>query len=92
MKRSVPIDFIKDELLEIFENRKFSNETDEAYYKRKAAGILDMLEGLGMLPPPKNVDCVTDYLLYAYYDTVEPLSDDYDTVNTTLLWSKEDEK
>lgn len=51
MKRSELIDFIKDELVEINNCRRLSNEKDEKYYLRKAAGMLDMIEGFGMIPP-----------------------------------------
>ena len=51
MKRSEMIDHIKEELLELRDMRKYSNETDENYYKRKADSLLAMIEGMGMLPP-----------------------------------------
>ncbi len=50
MKRSEMIDFIQQELAEIMEGPK-GNDKMEKYLKRKAAGLLDMIEGFGMIPP-----------------------------------------
>lgn len=58
--------------------------------KEQVENSLEIFEKLGMLPPPKSVDCVTDYLLYAYYDRVENVSGNYEEVNVSLLWDKED--
>ena len=51
MKRSEMIEHIAAEMVDATASRKYSNETEEAYYKRKATGILDMIEGFGMSPP-----------------------------------------
>ena len=50
MKRSEMIEHISEELLDIMEIR-FSTEKETQYCKRKAADLLDMIEGFGMLPP-----------------------------------------
>lgn len=89
MKRSEMLEHISAEMLQYANNRKHSNETDEKYYTRKASYLLDMLQGFGMLPPPKSVDCATDYLLYAYYDKVENVNGNDEEVNVPLLWDKE---
>ena len=52
MKRSEMIEHIAAEMVDAAVYRKkLSNENEESYYKRKAADILDMLLGFGMLPP-----------------------------------------
>jgi len=53
MKRSEMKDHIYEEIKEALENRQYSNETDEKYWRRKSAGLLDMILGLGMLPPTR---------------------------------------
>jgi hypothetical protein len=53
MKRSEIIEHIAAEMVDAAASRKYSNETEQAYYKRKASGILDMLLGFGMEPPSK---------------------------------------
>lgn len=51
MKRSEMNDHIYEEIKEFLEKRQYSNETDEKYWRRRSASILDMLLGFGMLPP-----------------------------------------
>jgi hypothetical protein len=51
MKRSEMVEFITDELMEIYEKRQYSNETDLKFFTRHAKGLLAMIEGMGMLPP-----------------------------------------
>lgn len=51
MKRSEMNDHIYEEIKEALDNRQYSNETDEAYWRRRSAQILDMVLGFGMLPP-----------------------------------------
>jgi hypothetical protein len=51
MKRSEMIDHIVAEMVDAEANRKYSNEAGEAYFKRRAVSLLDMIEGFGMLPP-----------------------------------------
>lgn len=53
MKRDEMIEFICDEIKDSLNMRQYSGETDEKYWKRKSAQILDMIEGFGMLPPPR---------------------------------------
>ncbi len=53
MKRSEMIDHIYEEIKEFLEKRQYSNETDEKYWKRRSAAILDMLLGFDMLPPAR---------------------------------------
>lgn len=53
MKRSEMNDYIYEEIKEALEKRQYSNETDEKYWKRRSAAILDMLLGFGMLPPAR---------------------------------------
>ena len=50
MKRSEMIEHISEELLDIIRIR-FSTEDETQYCKRKAADLLDMIEGFGMQPP-----------------------------------------
>lgn len=80
MKRSEMVDHIKEELLEIQDMRKYSNETDENYYTRKADSLLAMIEGMGMLPPLNET-------VYHYMD-----NEDRVTVNNArpyFTWEKE---
>lgn len=53
MKRSEMVAFIYDEVKEALDMRKYSNETDEAYWRRRSTQLLDMVLGFGMLPPSK---------------------------------------
>lgn len=56
MKRSEMIEHIAEEMIDAVRSREFSNETEDAYHKRKASYILDMLEGFGMLPPETDIE------------------------------------
>ena len=57
--------------------------------------MLEVFENLGMLPPPKEIECVTDRLIYCYYKKV-----DEKKVNgrwrldrdNSQLWEPEDEE
>ena len=51
MKKSEMVEHIAAEFINAIENSEHSNESEEKYYKRKAADILDMMLGFGMLPP-----------------------------------------
>jgi hypothetical protein len=51
MKRSEMIEHIAAEMVDAEANRKYSNEPKQDYYLRKATGLLDMIQGFGMLPP-----------------------------------------
>lgn len=53
MKRSEMLEFIRDEIKEIAHQYEDINPTRnyEEFYSTKAAGMLDMLLGLGMQPP-----------------------------------------
>lgn len=50
MKRSEMIEHLEEELLDYIECLNL-RKSDKGYSKHRAAGILDMLEGFGMLPP-----------------------------------------
>jgi hypothetical protein len=63
MKRSEMAAFIYDEVKEALDMRKYSNETDEAYWGRRSKYILDMIEGFGMLPPEREVDLTPEDLI-----------------------------
>lgn len=60
MKRSEMENHIKEQLMHDIANRKFSNETDDAYWHRKSKDLLAMLLGFGMLPPPWEFIAVYD--------------------------------
>lgn len=53
MKRSEMLSYMTDELMEILEAANTRNERENvlSFAQRKAAGMLDMLLGFGMLPP-----------------------------------------
>lgn len=52
MKRSAMIEHIQEELLEFFISYRKSSDKRKSYVlKYRAEGLLDMLEGFGMLPP-----------------------------------------
>lgn len=51
MKRSEMIELIENELQEIIHNLEFKSPNDFKFFKRSASGLLDTIEGLGMLPP-----------------------------------------
>lgn len=50
------IEHMAHEILNIAESRPHSNESNQAYYTRKAKDLLDMIEGFGMLPPEVQQD------------------------------------
>lgn len=55
MKRSEMIEHIAQELrgvAVVVEGPKVLGEPRPAYFRRKAADLLDMIEGFGMQPPP----------------------------------------
>lgn len=62
MKRSEAVEEIRKILA--------MNGKDNGYGELEEA-ILHHLEAIGMLPPPKQIDPVTSYLIYCYYDKVE---------------------
>jgi hypothetical protein len=56
MKRSEMIQYIVDEIGDINSAlEQIGNEDYSSFMKRKAAGMLDMIEGFGMLPPKANI-------------------------------------
>jgi len=58
MKRSEMLEQIQLELSEILDAYvvKVQNYKVEDFLKSKASGILDMIEGFGMLPPDQNAE------------------------------------
>ncbi len=52
MKRSEMIEHIAQELLYVAVDEGLYKTAQHGYFQRKAADLLDMIEGLGMLPPP----------------------------------------
>ena len=54
MKKSEMIEHIAAEMCDAYRDRKLSGETEDAYWKRKATDLLDMLLGFGMLPPQRR--------------------------------------
>jgi hypothetical protein len=66
MKRSEAINHIVN-VLRLTGNHYCDDGRDE----QDAERILKRLELIGMLPPPKQTDPVTSYLIYCYYDKVE---------------------
>ena len=53
MKKSEMIEHIAAEMCDAYSGRQLSRETEDAYWKRKATNLLDMLLGFGMLPPTR---------------------------------------
>lgn len=51
MKRSEMIEHIAEELMDVVN----AIEKDRPYFQRKAADLLDMIEGFGMQPPPYSI-------------------------------------
>ena len=50
---------------------------------------------LGMLPPPKEIECVTDRLIYCYYKKVDEKKVDGGWIldrDNSQLWEPEDEE
>lgn len=74
MKRSEAI--VKVQVL--LENRGYVGNNDDG------KAVLDLLESIGMLPPPTDIDVVTNNLLYCYY--YENGRDSQDN-----LWEPEDD-
>ncbi len=57
MKRSEMIDYISDELKDFHSAAvDLGNENYTKFSLRKAAGLLDMIEGFGMQPPNITLD------------------------------------
>lgn len=84
MKRSEMVINIAIELMSNFPELKKEE-------RRKIADeILQCIEINGMLPPPKTVDVVTNFLVYCYYPQV--IGDDTDHINrvNSQLWEPED--
>jgi len=53
MKKSEMVEYIKTELLEFHERYSKANEKRKKHLlQNNASGILDMMLGFGMLPPP----------------------------------------
>ena len=57
--------------------------------------MLEVFEKLGMLPPPKQIECVTDHLMHCYYKKVDEKKVngmwELDRDNSQL-WEPEDEE
>ena len=75
-KRTEMVDHIYEEIADMLVNRQYSNETDMEYYKRKADGLLAMIEGFGMNPPNITIEELVPGSLSAvnrhYYACWEP--------------------
>jgi hypothetical protein len=57
--------------------------------------MLKIFEKLGILPPPKEIECVADYLMYCYYKRVDEKKVNGKWVldrDNSQLWESEDEK
>jgi len=52
MKRSEMIEHIAQELLYVAVDEGLHKTAHHGYFQRKAADLLDMIEGFGMQPPP----------------------------------------
>lgn len=53
MKKSEIIEHIAAVMYDAYIDRQHSRETEDAYWNRHAAQLLDMLLGFGMLPPTR---------------------------------------
>ena len=51
MKRSEMIEHIAQELIDVAVDERSYKTAYRAYFQRKAADLLDMIEGFGMQPP-----------------------------------------
>lgn len=51
MKKSEMIEHISAVMYDAYIDRQLSKETEDAYWKRHATDLLDMLLGFDMLPP-----------------------------------------
>lgn len=80
MKRSEMEEHIQAMTEDAVENRQYSGETDEKYYKRHAKYILEMLLGFGMLPPLSEEE-------YNHMDNY-----DREIANQALVYYKWDEE
>jgi hypothetical protein len=60
MKRSEMIKFIELELAEIVENSVDLKYSLPEYISKRAAGMLDMIEGFGMSPPEEDFNVLMD--------------------------------
>jgi hypothetical protein len=54
MKRSEMVEYIKSEMVDAAKQAVSSRQKEEIYWQKKAEGLLDMIEGLGMFPPVKT--------------------------------------
>jgi hypothetical protein len=63
--------------------------------KEQVEVALELFEKLGMLPPPKEIECVTDRLIYCYYKKVDEKKVDGGWIldrDNSQLWEPEDEE
>jgi hypothetical protein len=63
--------------------------------KEQVEVALELFEKLGMLPPPKEIECVTDHLIYCYYKKVDEKKVDGGWIldrDNSQLWEPEDEE
>jgi hypothetical protein len=56
MKKSEMIKHISAVMYDAYVDRQHSRETEDAYWNRHAAQLLDMMLGFGMLPPLYNMN------------------------------------
>jgi len=57
--------------------------------------MLEVFEKLGMLPPPKQIECVAGYLMHCYYEKVDEKKVDGGwilDIDNSQLWEPEDEE
>ncbi len=63
--------------------------------KEQVEVALELFEKLGMLPPPKEIECVTDRLIYCYYKKVDEKKVDGGWIldrDNSQLWESENEE
>lgn len=68
MKRSEMLDMLTDEIEEILEMSKFKSVNDAKFCERRARGLLDLIEGLGMLPPDQNANATPPCEVLTYWE------------------------
>jgi hypothetical protein len=95
MKRSEMLDHIKEDLLEKLKHRWLERKETDKWAEFTANQLLDMIEGFGMLPPPKVIEAVTESLAYCYYNKISEFKDIdgwyYFDRDNSQLWEPEDD-
>ncbi len=71
MKRSEMIEHIAQELIDAAVNERSYKTAYQAYFRRKAADLLDMIEGFGMQPPPVLYEGQFGPILYNEWENEE---------------------